>query len=104
MILLADFGSLRIVLTNLELKIQMGFCFSRRTIRYEEILNIVENPKGGFAAYPRTLINNRSYTSGSSNPIIKVNLINGGYCIIQSKHAGDIASILRNKFNIRLTE
>ena len=98
LLLLADQGSLRISVTASEIIIQQGFFFCRRTILYEEIVDIVFRNSAQFVHRNRPpSLKKRDFGAGykSKESRFFVNLHNNDYCNVATEHAQEIVAAIR---------
>ena len=102
LILLADYGSLRITVTASKIRLLNGFFFSRRTISYDEIVDIVfhKNPT------PKVNLDRTRPSSRKPNKfdarakaveksLFIINLHDGDFCIIGSVHTQEVLGAIK---------
>jgi len=92
---LADFNSLRIVITSSDILVHQAFFLRRRTIFYSEILDIAFKNSAKYAHLDRN-IRKKNLSSGPGKPEIIINLLDNDYLIIAgSKYAEEILAAIR---------
>ena len=98
LLLLADYGSLRISVTTSEIVLHRGFFLYRRIVLYDEIFDIVFRNSVQFVYHNRPPSSKKrdfgaGYKPKDSRFII--NLHNNDHCTVATEHAQEILSSIR---------
>ena len=100
LLLIADKGSLRITVTASKMRFWQGFFFFRRTILYDEIVDIVlqKNPIVNLDRKrppSRKLNEFDARMRATENTEFIINLQDGDFCIIGSTHAQEVLAAIK---------
>jgi hypothetical protein len=104
LLLLADDCSIRISLTASKIYLQQGFCWHKRTINYDEIVDIAfvrdsdsHNMSSTYNRIARLkLFRNQHFTAGAKGPpLILFFLNNNDYCIVKTELAKDVLNVIK---------
>ena len=99
LLLLADYGSLRISVTASKIVFRQGFLFSRRTILYDEIVDIVFRNSAQFVRHSRpSSLKQRDFGATfrrKKDTRFIINLHNNYFCVIGTEYAQEIVAAIR---------